>query len=158
VPSFWTVRILNTAASRWRCKSRLRSPGYQTYGRNSAATTVVVLATDNVSSLVKQTSGMYPPQILTRCEFEYVADTSFRPDEQLPFNKHLLKLEGRSHGDKKQGTTFTSIWVKASYTKAVLSIVFSYKKDEAPSRANQWYLETNEWYLNHPNRRILIPG
>lgn len=65
------------------------------------------------------------------------------PEEEREFNDKLVKLEGLEVKTNK-GTT-SSIWQKATYTKAVLSIAFSYLPDEIPSEKNNWYLEDNAW-------------
>lgn len=72
---------------------------------------------------------------------------SLIPEKERKFNEKLLKLEGGPEV-KSQGGTTTSIWKKATYSRAVFSLAFSYVGDEAPSEENNWYLESNAWYVN----------
>lgn len=63
----------------------------------------------------------------------------------------LIKLEGLDvktrHGKGKE-TTITSVWNKATYTRAVFSMAFGYDGDLTPSEENNWYLEANGWYFD----------
>jgi len=75
-----------------------------------------------------------------------IADIQCRPipDEERPLNEKLLKLESLKVTSNEKGTT-TSIWQKATYSKAVFKMVFKYKPDEIPSEKNNWHLNDNPW-------------
>jgi hypothetical protein len=66
-----------------------------------------------------------------------------------------MKLEGlySCQGKGKDGqTTVTSIWKKATFTRAVFSLTFSYNKQDVPSRNNYYYLKANGWYVDLANQ------
>ncbi|KAM0723276.1 hypothetical protein Q7P37_001477 [Cladosporium fusiforme] len=52
-------------------------------------------------------------------------------------------LRVKKHTGKDQTTTTTSIWDKATYTRAVFSMAFDYRNNEKPSKQNNWYLQYN---------------
>lgn len=60
----------------------------------------------------------------------------------------MVKLEdlySRRNKGKDGEVTVTSVWKKATFTRAVFSLTFSYKKEDVPSRNNYWYLKANGW-------------
>lgn len=111
---------------------------------------MAMLAMVNVS--VPRMSMTAPSRILTHPGQITDSQCSLTPEAERKLNEQLLKLDGSPEVKSKDGTT-TSIWKKATYTKAVFSMAFSYKGDKVPSKENNWFLESNAWYVNLPGRR-----
>jgi hypothetical protein len=123
-------------------------------GAASVTVKMAMLAMVNVSVLrrTKLRSMTVPPRTLTHPGQITDNQCSPIPEAERKLNEQLLKLEGGPEVKSKGGTT-TSIWKKATYTKAVFSMAFSYTGDEVPSKENNWFLESNAWYVNLPDRR-----
>lgn len=82
-----------------------------------------------------------------------VTDAQRRADDPtLRFNTEagIVELNKKDlEVDKNEGkdhtVTITFRWKRATYTKAVFSMAFSYAQDKIPSKNNNWYLDDNPW-------------